>query len=84
MLLNYNKVLFFQQTIEKWRNVFLLSAIINILGNTVFVFFGQASVQSWNTYWETEEEGANLSVKEEEKEEINGVEKEEEESRMKC
>ena len=42
----------FQQTIEKWRNVFLLAALLNTIGNTIFVLFGSGQVQPWNTYWE--------------------------------
>ena len=41
-----------QQTIEKWRNVFLLSALISLMGCVAFLAFGRASVQDFNTYWE--------------------------------
>lgn len=45
----------FQQTIEQWRKVFLLSAIVYVVGNTIFVVFGKSEIQSWNTYWEKKE-----------------------------
>ena len=41
--------------------MFLTSAIVYVVGNTIFVLFGKADVQPWNTYWE------NKPEKEEEK-----------------
>lgn len=32
----------------QWRNIFLLSAGIYIVGNTIFVIFGSAKIQKWN------------------------------------
>ena len=40
------------QTMEAWRNVFLISSIFQILCNLIFVLFGSSKVQKWNTYWE--------------------------------
>ena len=31
-----------------------MSATVYIAGNTIFVIFGTADVQPWNTYWEDE------------------------------
>ena len=42
------------QTLEAWRNVFLLSSSVYVLFNLVFVLFGSTKVQKWNTYWEQE------------------------------
>ena len=42
------------QTLAGWRNVFLISSSIYILCNLIFVLFGSTKVQTWNTYWEHE------------------------------
>lgn len=43
------------QTIESWRTVFLITATMYVIFNTVFVFLAKAEIQPWNTYWETNE-----------------------------
>ena len=42
------------QTLEAWRDVFLISASVYVLCNLIFVLFGSTKVQKWNTYWEQE------------------------------
>ena len=43
---------FFQQSLESWKIVFLITSAIYIVGNTIFIIFLQTDVQKWNTYWE--------------------------------
>ena len=33
-----------------------MSATVYITGNTIFLLFGKADVQPWNTYWEVDQE----------------------------
>lgn len=33
---------------EQWRWVFIMAAVITLLGNIVFVLFGTADMQPWN------------------------------------
>ncbi|CAL7933695.1 unnamed protein product [Xylocopa violacea] len=35
-------------SVEQWRNIFILSAIIYFLGNLTFVIFGTSTIQTWN------------------------------------
>lgn len=35
-------------SIEQWREVFIVTAIVGFLGNLVFVIFGTAELQPWN------------------------------------
>ena len=45
----------FQQTHEAWRQVFLLTAIVFIGCNIVFILFGSGSIQHWNKPQEFDE-----------------------------
>ena len=45
-LVNHN------QTLVAWKNVFLISSGVYVVGNLIFVFVGSTSLQEWNTYWE--------------------------------
>lgn len=40
------------QTSKAWRSVFLLSTGVYLVCDLVFVIFGKADVQPWNTHWE--------------------------------
>ena len=40
------------QTLEGWRNVFLISSGVYILCNAIFALFGSTKVEEWNNYWE--------------------------------
>ena len=42
----------FQQSLESWRTVFLITSTIYFVGNTIFIIFLQTDVQTWNSYWE--------------------------------
>ncbi|XP_066909524.1 putative inorganic phosphate cotransporter isoform X2 [Halyomorpha halys] len=37
------------RSVEQWRIVFIISAIVSITGNTIFVLFGSTDIQPWNT-----------------------------------
>lgn len=37
-----------KNTMEEWKNVFLISAAIYIISGVIFIFFGSGKVQSWN------------------------------------
>ena len=58
--------LLFQQTLESWRTVFLITAAFYIIFNTIFVIFVRAEIQPWNTYWEQNND-TKSSVKNREK-----------------
>ena len=47
-----NSFLNFQQSLESWRTVFLITSTIYFVGNTIFIIFLQTDVQTWNSYWE--------------------------------
>ena len=34
---------------EQWRWVFILAACVTLTGNIIFVIFGTADIQPWNT-----------------------------------
>lgn len=36
--------------------MFFLSAGVVTLGNTLFIIFGEGTVQPWNSYWEQQED----------------------------
>ncbi|XP_033226264.1 sialin isoform X2 [Belonocnema kinseyi] len=44
------------QTIERWRLVFIISAILLILSGIIFILFGTSVEQSWNNYRSEERE----------------------------
>ena len=47
-------LVFENQTLAGWRNVFLISSSVYVLGTLIFALFGSTKVQKWNTYWEEE------------------------------
>ena len=49
---NSTLISFYQQTQAAWRTAFLISSGIFVVFSTLFVLFGSAEVQPWNTYWE--------------------------------
>ncbi|KAL1132482.1 hypothetical protein AAG570_010437 [Ranatra chinensis] len=48
-----------QNNEHQWRIVFLISAAIFLIGNTIFIIFGSTQVQPWNTPKEEEKESKN-------------------------
>lgn len=38
----------FQTKREEWQIVFIISAVIFIVGNTVYIIFGSTKLQEWN------------------------------------
>lgn len=38
----------FQNTMEQWKNVFLISAAMYVVSGLIFIAFGSGKVQSWN------------------------------------
>ena len=42
----------FQQTIDAWKWIFLLTTGAYILAATQYAFLASGEVQWWNTYWE--------------------------------
>jgi len=50
------------QTQAAWRLSFLIATVVYTVGNAVFVIFGTADVQPWNTYWETEEDEQKTEI----------------------
>ena len=45
-----------------------MAATVLVTGNTIFVLFGKADVQPWNTYWETDDLAAAVDKEAEEEE----------------
>lgn len=31
-----------------WRIIFIVTSVVSIIGNSVFVFFGSVEIQKWN------------------------------------
>lgn len=43
-----SKYVFFQSNRDQWQIVFIISAVIFIVGNTVYIIFGSTQTQAWN------------------------------------
>lgn len=42
-----NSVFRFQDSVSGWRNVFFLSAAVNVFGLVFYLTFGQVEIQDW-------------------------------------
>lgn len=42
-----NSAFRFQDSVSGWRNVFFLSAAVNVFGLVFYLTFGQAEIQDW-------------------------------------
>lgn len=45
----------FQNTLDGWKLVFIVSAILYVITGTFFLIFGSFKTQKWNTYWQQNE-----------------------------
>ncbi|KAG8225770.1 hypothetical protein J437_LFUL005729 [Ladona fulva] len=44
----FKKLIISQDSIERWRIVFIIGAVVSIICSLVYAFFGSAEVQPWN------------------------------------
>ena len=46
---------FFQQTIDAWRMIFLITTVCYVVCAVQYAFLASGEVQWWNTYWEKDD-----------------------------
>ena len=44
----FSHLSYIQQTIQQWRKVFIIAAVIYIVDNTVYLIFGDSREAHWN------------------------------------
>lgn len=49
MFIVISMTLFFQQTLEQWRKVFLITASMLISTGLLYLLFGNSELQEWNS-----------------------------------
>ncbi len=51
MSMNSSFHILFQQTLDAWMTVFLITAGVYVTDIIIFTIFGTSETQKWNTYW---------------------------------